>query len=228
MIYGYIRVSTDSQTVQNQKIQIKKYCKDKRLHNIKWFSETISGTIAPEKRKLGELFEMVKEGDVIICTELSRLGRSMIMILNELDYCLKRNVKVVAIKENFTLDDSIACTALMLAFGLSAELERKLLSERTKMGLSRARLKGKRIGRQAGEKPHYFKLTPHKTKIRQYMKEGRSIYSMAKEFNVTWLTMKNFCTTNIYIKPLPPLTSEPKRHGHPTRREIEWFKKHDK
>ena len=228
MIYGYIRVSTDSQTVQNQKIQIKKYCKDKRLHNIKWFSETISGTIAPEKRKLGELFEMVKEGDVIICTELSRLGRSMIMILNELDYCLKRNVKVVAIKENFTLDDSIACTALMLAFGLSAELERKLLSERTKMGLSRARLKGKRIGRQAGEKPHYFKLTPHKTKIRQYMKEGRSIYSMAKEFNVTWLTMKNFCTTNIYIKPLPPLTSEPKRHGHPTRREIEWFRKHDK
>lgn len=228
MIYGYIRVSTDSQTVQNQKIQIKKYCKDKRLHNIKWFSETSSGTIAPEKRKLGELFEMVKEGDVIICTELSRLGRSMIMILNELDYCLKRNVKVVAIKENFTLDDSIACTALMLAFGLSAELERKLLSERTKMGLSRARLKGKRIGRQAGEKPHYFKLTPHKTKIRQYMKEGRSIYSMAKEFNVTWLTMKNFCTTNMYIKPLPPLTSEPKRHGHPTRREIEWFKKHDK
>ena len=228
MIYGYIRVSTDSQTVQNQKIQIKKYCKDKRLHNIKWFSETISGTIAPEKRKLGELFEMVKEGDVIICTELSRLGRSMIMILNELDYCLKRNVKVVAIKENFTLDDSIACTALMLAFGLSAELERKLLSERTKMGLSRARLKGKRIGRQKGEKPHYFKLTPHKTKIRQYMKEGRSIYSMAREFNVTWQTMKNFCTTNIYIKPLPPLTSEPKRHGHPTRREIEWFKKHDK
>ena len=228
MIYGYIRVSTDSQTVQNQKIQIKKYCKEKRLHNIKWFSETISGTIAPEKRKLGELFEMVKEGDVIICTELSRLGRSMIMILNELDYCLKRNVKVVAIKENFTLDDSIACTALMLAFGLSAELERKLLSERTKMGLSRARLKGKRIGRQAGEKPHYFKLTPYKIKIRQYMKEGRSIYSMAREFNVTWMTMKNFCTTNIYIKPLPPLTSEPKRHGHPTRREIEWFKKHDK
>ena len=228
MIYGYIRVSTDSQTVQNQKIQIKKYCKDKRLHNIKWFSETISGTIAPEKRKLGELFEMVKEGDVIICTELSRLGRSMIMILNELDYCLKRNVKVVAIKENFTLDDSIACTALMLAFGLSAELERKLLSERTKMGLSRARLKGKRIGRQTGEKPHYFKLSPYKTKIRQYMKEGRSIYSMAKEFNVTWLTMKNFCTTNIYIKPLPPLTSEPKRHGHPTKREIEWFRKHDK
>ena len=228
MIYGYIRVSTDSQTVQNQKIQIKKYCKEKRLHNIKWFSETISGTIAPEKRKLGELFEMVKEGDVIICTELSRLGRSMIMILNELDYCLKRNVKVVAIKENFTLDDSIACTALMLAFGLSAELERKLLSERTKMGLSRARLKGKRIGRQKGEKPHYFKLSPYKTKIRQYIKEGRSIYSMAREFNVTWQTMKNFCTTNIYMKPLPPLTSEPKRHGHPTRREIEWFKKHDK
>ena len=228
MIYGYIRVSTSSQTTENQKIQIKKYCKDKKLRNIQWYSETISGTIAPEKRKLGDLLETVKAGDYVICTEISRLGRSMMMIMNVLDEFLEKKVKVIAIKENFILDDSIACKALMFAFGLSATIEANLISERTKMGLQRARLKGKRIGRQAGEKPHYFKLTPHKTKIRQYLKEGRSIYSMAKEFNVTWLTMKNFCTTNIYIKPLPPLTSEPKRHGHPTRREIEWFKKHDK
>ena len=227
MIYGYIRVSTSSQTVENQKIQIKKYCKEKRLHNIVWYSETISGTIAPEKRKLGELLENTKEGDVIICTEISRLGRSMMMIMNVLNEFLEMNVKVIAIKENFILDDSIACKALMFAFGLSADIEKALISERTKAGLERARKNGKRIGRQAGEKPHFFKLTPYRTKIKKYIKEGRSIYSMAKEFNVTWLTMKNFCTTNIYIKPLPQLTSEPKRHGHPTRRELDWFRTHD-
>ena len=228
MIYGYIRVSTSSQTVENQKIQIKKYCKEKRLHNIVWYSETISGTIAPSKRKLGELLEITNEGDVIICTEVSRLGRSMVMIMNVLNEFLEKKVKVIAIKENFILDDSIACKALMFAFGLSADIEKSLISERTKAGLERARKKGKRIGRQKGEKPHYFKLTPYRAKIRRYIQEGRTINSMAVEFGVKWKTMKNFCTTNMYIKPLPPLTQEPKRHGHPTRREIDWFRKHDK
>lgn len=226
MVYGYIRVSTSSQTVENQKIQIKKYCKEKRLHKVLWFAETVSGSIDPKKRKLGELIRVAKKDDCIICTEISRLGRSMMMIMNVLNELLTNKVKVIAIKENFVLDDSIACKALMFAFGLSADIEKSLISERTKAGLERARKKGKRIGRQPGEKPHWFKLTPYRSIIRRYMKEGRSINSMAKEFGVQWTTMKNFCNVNIKIKPLPPLTSEPKRHGHPTRREIDWFKKH--
>ena len=117
---------------------------------------------------------------------------------------------MIAIKENFELDDSIACKALMFAFGLSAEIERTLISERTKAGLERARKKGKRIGRQKGEKPHRFKLTPYKSKIKRYLKEGRSINSMAVEFGVRWKTMKDFVTVNIKVKPLPPLTAEPK------------------
>ena len=226
MIYGYVRVSTSLQMVENQKLQIKQYCKDNKFRNIKWFCETASGMTEPNKRKLGELLKIVKEGDIIICTEVSRLGRSMMMIMNELDLCLQKKVKVIAIKENFILDDSIASKALMFAFGLSADIERACISERTRAGLQRARLKGKRIGRQKGEKPHYYKLTPYKRKIRQYLKEGRSINSMAKEFNVKWKTMNDFCKTNIYIKPLPPLTVEPKRHGHPTKRELDWFRKH--
>ena len=226
MIYGYIRVSTGTQTVENQKLQIKKYCREKRLHNVNWISETISGTKEPSKRKLGDVLAQVKEGDVIICTEISRLGRSMIMIMNVFEECIKKKVVVIAIKENFQLDNSIACKALMFAFGLSAEIERTLISERTKAGLERARKKGKRIGRQKGEKPRRFKLTPHKAKIKRYIKEGRSVYSMAKEFGVRWTTMKNFVTVNIKIKPLPPLTEEPKKHGHPTYREKEWFRKH--
>lgn len=225
MIYGYIRVSTSSQTVENQKIQIKNYCRDKRLHNVVWFSETISGTKMPEKRKLGELLKVVSDGDTVIVTEVSRLGRSMMMIMNVLDDCLKNGVKVIAIKENFVLDNSIACKALMFAFGLSAEIERTLISERTKAGLERARKRGKKIGRAVGEKPRRFKLTPYKRKIRKYMKEGRSIYGMAKEFGVCWSTMKSFCEVNIYVKPLPPLTEEPRKHGHPTYRELEYFRK---
>lgn len=225
MLYGYIRVSTSSQTTENQKIQIKKYCKEKRLHNIVWYSETISGTKQPEKRELGKLLKYVQKDDIIIVTEISRLGRSMMMIMNVLDKCLKKGVKVIAIKENFILDNSIACKALIFAFGLSAEIERTIISERTKAGLERARKRGKKIGRSVGEKPHRFKLSPYKTKIKQYMKEGRSINSMAKEFGVRWQTMKNYCCVNIKIKPLPPLKEEPKKHGHPTYREREYFRK---
>lgn len=227
MTYGYIRVSTSSQTTDNQKIQIRKYCKEKRLHNVVWYAETISGTKQPEKRKLGELLKSVTTGDTIIVTEISRMGRSMVMIMNVLDFCLKAQVKVIAIKENFILDNSIACKALMFAFGLSAEIERTLISERTKAGLERAKKRGKKIGRSKGEKPHRYKLTPYRARIKRYIKEGRSINSMAREFGVRWQTMKSFCTVNIYIKPLPPLTTEPKKHGHPSYREIEYFRTHE-
>ncbi len=226
MNYGYIRVSTSSQTTENQKMQIKKYCKEKKLHNIQWYAEIISGNKALDKRKLGDLLHIIAEGDCIIVTEVSRLGRSMMMIMNVLDECLKKKVKVIAIKENFMLDDSIACKALMFAFALTAEIERQLISERTKAGLERARKRGKKIGRQKGEKPHWFKLSPYKSKIKDYMKAGRSINSMAKEFGVMWKTMHDYCTVNIKIKPLPPLTTEPKKHGHPTKREEKWFKTH--
>lgn len=225
MIYGYVRVSTEMQTVENQKIQIEKYCKARGIRKIKWYSEKISGTKNPDKRKLGELLQIVKEGDSIICTELSRLGRSLIMIMTVLNDCLIKGVKVSAIKENFELDNSIACKALMFAFGLSAEIERTLISERTKMGLENARQKGKRIGRQKGEKPHYFKLTPFKDEIRKEIKDGYSINEMAKRHGVRWSTMKAFVSVNIKIKPLPPLKIAPKKHGHLSRREEEYYKR---
>lgn len=220
MVYGYICVSTEEQNLENQRKAILE-----RFNVDEWVEEKRSGTVGWEKRSLGELLERLDAGDTIIVTEISRLGRSMMMIMNVLDECLKNNVKVVAIKENFILDNSIACKALMFAFGLSAEIERTLISERTKAGLERARKKGKKIGRALGEKPHRFKLTPYKARIKRYMKEGRSLNSMAKEFGVRWTTMRNFCKVNIFVKPLPPLMEEPKKHGHPTYRELEWFKR---
>lgn len=225
MTHGYIRVSTDTQTVENQKVAITEYVKRYRLGKIEWTSETISGTKKPEKRKLGGLLETLQQGDTLIITELSRLGRSMTMILNVLQQLLDKGVKVIAIKEGYELGDNLQSKVLAFAFGLSAEIERTLISERTKQGLERARQQGKRIGRQPGEKPHHYKLTPHRCEIKQYLKQGRTINSMAEEFGVSWLTMKNFVTVNIHVKPLPPLTRRPKRHGHPTYRELEYFAK---
>lgn len=192
MIYAYIRVSTNNQTVQNQKIAIRNYAKYHRLHNIIWVSETISGTKLPEKRKLGELLCKVENGDMIIVTELSRLGRSMMMILNVLQNLLEKGVKVIAIKEGYELGDNIQSKVLAFAFGLSAELERSLLSERTKLGLERARKQGKHIGRKKGQLPKRYKLTGKGAYIKRERENGRSKLSLAKELNVTWITLNKF------------------------------------
>ena len=196
MIYAYIRVSTNYQTVQNQKIAIRAYAKYHRLHNIVWVSETISGTKNPEKRKLGELLISVKDGDTIIVTELSRLGRSLMMILNVLQSLLEKNVRVIAIKEGYELGDNIQSKVLAFAFGLSAEIERTLLSERTKQGLERARKQGKHIGRKKGQKPKKYKLTGKAAYIKRERSSGRSKLSLAKELGVTWVTLNKFMAKN--------------------------------
>ena len=192
MVYGYVRVSTNQQTVQNQRFAIRQYAKYHRLHNLVWVSETISGTKQPEKRKLGELLLNVQSNDIIIITELSRLGRSMMMILNVLQTLLDKGVKVIAIKEGYELGDNIQSKVLAFAFGLSAELERSLLSERTKLGLERARKQGKQIGRRKGQKPSHYKLTGKGAYIKRERLNGRSKLSLAKELNVTWVTLNKF------------------------------------
>ena len=192
MNYAYIRVSTNYQTVQNQKIAIREYAKYHRIHNIIWVAETISGTKNPEKRKLGSLLSAANEGDTIIVTELSRFGRSMMMILDVLQLLLEKGVKVIAIKEGYELGDNIQSKVLAFAFGLSAEIERTLLSERTKQGLERARKMGKQIGRRPGQKPKKYKLTGKGAYIKRERNNGRSKLSLAKELNVTWITLNKF------------------------------------
>lgn len=167
MTYAYIRVSTDSQTVENQKILISDYAEKHNIKNIEWISETISGTKTPDKRKLGDIINIVKEGDLILAVELSRLGRSLTMILNVIQSLMDKKANLISLKEGYELGDNLQSKVIAFAFGLAAEIERTLISERTKAGLERARQNGKRIGRQKGEKPHYFKLTPYKDKIKK-------------------------------------------------------------
>lgn len=223
MIYGYIRVSTDGQTTENQKLAIRSYCKKMKLTHVQWIAEKISGLKNPGKRKLGELLKTVQPNDTIIMTELSRLGRSLIIILNVLQKLLERKVRVITIKEGFELGDNLQSKVLAFAFGLSAEIERSLLSERTKQGLARARKAGKQIGRRKGEKPHYYKLTPYRYKIKRALKNGRSKLSLANEFGVTWMTLDRFVREHINDTLPPPLMERPKKHGHPTIREKEYF-----
>jgi len=142
MVYGYIRVSSDKQTVENQRFEIQKFCEREKLSIDGWIEETISGTKAYNKRQLGVLLRKVEKEDVIICSELSRLGRSLFMIMEILSICMKKECRVWTIKDNYRLGDDIQSKVLAFAFGLSAEIERNLISQRTKEALARKRAEG--------------------------------------------------------------------------------------
>lgn len=193
MVYGYVRVSTDKQTVDNQKIEIQKYAKKVGIKKVTYISETISGTIKIEKREIGKVIQKTESGDTIIMTELSRLGRSMLMIMSTLQTLLDKNVKVITIKEGFELGDKIQSNVVAFAFGLCAEIERNLISERTKQGLERVKKEGKHIGRFKGQKSKHLKLDVHKTYIKSEIKKGRSILSLSKELNVARNTLISYC-----------------------------------
>jgi len=192
MTYGYIRVSTDKQTVENQRFEINRFCKSQKIAIHTWLEETISGTKEPEQRKLGQLLAGLQKNDILICTELSRLGRSIRMIMEILEQCLKRDVEVWTIKDNYRLGSDISSKVLACAFGLAAEIERDLISRRTKEAVARKRAEGVILGRPKGRKSTRVKLTGRENKIATLMAKGYSRIRVASVLNVDRNTLRKF------------------------------------
>ena len=194
MVYGYIRVSSDKQTVENQRFEINKLCEWDNLTIDGWIEETISGTKAYNKRQLGVLLKRIRKDDLIICAELSRLGRNLFMIMEILNICMTKEAKVWTIKDNYRLGDDIQSKVLAFAFGLSAEIERNLISQRTKEALARKKAEGVILGRPKGRKnsPEKYKLSGKETLISELLKEGVSKRKIAKICKVDRNTLARF------------------------------------
>ena len=169
MTYGYIRVSSDKQTVENQRFEINNFCKKQEIKIDGWIEETISGTKNYDKRKLGDLLNQVQKDDLIICAELSRLGRNLFMIMEILHICMNKECKVWTIKDNYRLGDDIQSKVLAFAFGLSAEIERNLISQRTKEALALRKSQGVHVGRRFGSKNSLLKLSSNKEIIQELL-----------------------------------------------------------
>ena len=146
MIYAYIRVSTDKQTVENQRFEIEKFARIRELNIDKWISETVSGTKSAKKRKLGSLIKKLKKGDTLIASEISRLGRRLMEVMSILNTLMQKNITVFTVKEKYELGNNIQSQILAFAFGLSAQIERDLISQRTKEGLARRVAEGQKLG----------------------------------------------------------------------------------
>ena len=192
MIYGYIRVSTDKQTVENQRYEINRFMKKTRRKVDKWIEETISGTVKPENRDLGKLLQTAKKDDVIICSELSRLGRSMFMIMSILNILMDHGIKVYTVKENYRLGDDLPSKVLAFAFSISAEIERALISQRTTEALKRKKSEVVVLGHPKGMKNSHHKLDGKETAVRKMLAEGYTKVLISQQLGVSVSTLYLF------------------------------------
>jgi DNA invertase Pin-like site-specific DNA recombinase len=193
---GYIRVSSDKQTVDNQRLAILDFCQRKKRYVNDWVEVNMSTRRTPAQRRIDELLEKLNDGDTLIVAELSRLARSVGQIAVLVDSLRKNKVQLISIKENMNLNGKldISTKVVLNVFSLLAEIERDLISERTKEGLKRARAEGKILGRPKGTIGK-SKLDGKEKQIQEFLKGGINKTNVARYFNVSWSTLEHFIRT---------------------------------
>lgn len=192
MIYGYIRVSTEKQNAVNQRYEIENFALQNEMDIDFWIEEVISSKQELEKRKLGKLLKKLKPADILIATEISRLGRNLLQVMGILHYCMSQDIQVWTIKDNYRLGSDIQSKVLAFAFGLSAEIERNLISQRTKEALARLKAEGRHVGRVYGSKNKKLKLHGKEKKIANMMDGGLTKNQIARTTNVNRTTLYRF------------------------------------
>jgi DNA invertase Pin-like site-specific DNA recombinase len=192
MNYGYIRVSTERQNTENQRFEILNFAETKGIVIERWIDETISATKKLDERKFGKLLKKMKKGDQLVVTELSRLGRNLMQIMKILHDCMERDIMVYTIKEKYKLGNNINSKVLAFAFGLSAEIERNLISQRTKEALARKKAEGVVLGRPKGRKSSHVKLTGKEKEIQALLNKNVSKSAIGRILGVNRLTVTKF------------------------------------
>ena len=195
MIYGYTRVSTELQNTENQKHEILTFAKAQKISIDRWVNEVISSRKSLKERRLGKLLKHLKKGDILIASELSRLGRNLLEVMGILQSCLEKDCQIWTLKENYKLGADIQSKVLAFAFSLAAEIERQLISQRTKESLKRLKDEGKHLGRPHGF--NYKKLDAKKDKIQELLDKQVSKAEIARLLNCSWLTLHRYIRNNL-------------------------------
>ncbi len=206
MIYGYIRISTNKQHVANQVFEINKFAAENNIHIDRWIRETISSTRELKKRKLGALIRQLGPDDIIIATEISRLGRNMLQLMSLLHDCMKSGAQVWTLKDNYRLGSNLESKILAFAFGLSAEIERNLIAERTRKALKRLKESGQPLGRRPGSKNKNNKMERRAKDIRVMLDNGLPKAQIARILRVNRLTVYRYLKRQEQAKSTPAST----------------------
>ena len=192
MVIAYLRVSTEKPFLANQKEEILRFAEKNGLAIDKWYTETVSGSVSTKERKLAPLLRQMKPGDTLIVTEISRLSRTLLEIMTILNSCIKKQVVLYSTKEGYVFQNDINSKVLGFAFGLMAEIERNLISMRTKEALARRKQEGVALGRRKGDNPKLQLLHDNRKYILKQARGGAKHAKLAREFGVSRTTMFRF------------------------------------
>lgn len=192
MYIAYCRVSTAHQNEINQRFAIQQFADKNGIVIDRWVEEKVSSSKKLKQRKLGALINELKEGDVLITTEISRISRSINELFNILETCLNKNCQVWTLKENYRLGDDVTSKVLAFCFGLTAELSKKLLQERTRETMARLKAEGRVLGRPVGRKSKELKLSKNKRKIIQMLENKVPKAHIARILGVNKTTFYRF------------------------------------
>lgn len=177
--YAYVRVSTERQDVEHQKLGILEYCNRRRIAPLTFVEDTASGSFSWRARAIGQLLEQVQAGDVIVAAEVSRLARSTLQVLELLEIAAAKAVSVHIVKGHLVLDGSLQATITATMLGLAAQIEREFIAARTKEALARRKAQGLPLGRPRGPAA-WVKLDSHQDLIVAYLHKGVSKRSIAR------------------------------------------------
>lgn len=192
MVIAYLRVSTEKQFLANQKEEILRFAEKNELKIDKWYTETVSGSVHSKDRKLSVLLRKLQPGDALVVTEISRLSRTLLEIMTILNLCIKKQVILYCVKEGYVFQNDINSKVLGFAFGLMAEIERNLISMRTKEALARRKQEGVILGRRKGTQPKMDLLNENRAYLMRAIKRGESHVSLAEKFGVSRTTIFRF------------------------------------
>ena len=188
MTIGYLRVSTGKQHPANQKDEIRRFAAQKNISVDRWVVEVASGSVNRHERKLGRLLNTMHAGDTLIVTEISRLSRTLTEIMSIMGRCLERGILLYTTKEGYTFDNTINSKVLCFAFGLVAEIERNLISMRTKEALAMRKAEGMKLGRRTGSYTKTNVLRENREQIIALLERGISIAGICRRYDVSRTT----------------------------------------
>lgn len=191
-VIAYIRKSTDKQSFEHQEYEIEQYAEKHNLKIDRWVEESISSRKELKKRQLGKLLEELQDGDILIATEISRLGRSLLEVMGILQTCLEKNCQVWTIKESYNLKNDLQSQLLAVVFSIGVSIERSLLSQRTKTALDAKKAAGIKLGRPFGAESKKLKLSKNTKRIRDLLDKKVSKAQIARIMGVQKITLRRF------------------------------------
>lgn len=192
MIVAYLRISTGKQHLANQQDEIRRFAESRNLTIDRWVTEVVSGKKTEKDRKLGALLKRLKTGDTLIVTEISRLSRTLTDIMSIMGQCLEKEIVLHSTKEGYTFDNTINSKVLCFAFGLVAEIERNLISMRTKEALALRRSEGVVLGRRKGSCTKLNVLIENRHEVMRMLDGGSTIAAVCRRYKLSRDTFNKF------------------------------------